>query len=206
MVGGKTKEASACNVQGLIYDGAVLMMSGWERCAKARFSRMMGIPNGAGCRKLFLFISSRASAVNETCFYLASRRVGIIGTVAIESMKSFRAFLLRKRESRPKPLLFAVFRARRGCPFAGGVRLRQKVWADAGWRVYIRPGWCRKRTNAYRRYGGSANGIPRWGCQGGGRSAARATGFQGRPLPYNRRYGSEQAAGDTVAMMPMESK
>lgn len=105
MVGGKTKEASACNVQGLIYDGAVLMMSGWERCAKARFSRMMGIPNGAGCRKLFLFISSRASAVNETCFYLASRRVGIIGTVAIESMQIFRAFLLRKRESRPKPLL-----------------------------------------------------------------------------------------------------
>ena len=142
-------------MQGLIYDGAVLMMSGWERCAKARFSRMMGIPKGAGCRKLFLFISSRASAVNETCFYLASRRVGIIGTVAIESM---------------------------------------------------RPGWCRKQTNAYRRYGGSANGIPRWGCQGGGRSAARATGFQGRPLPYNRRYGSEQAAGDTVAMMPMESK
>ena len=181
------------------------MMSGWERCAKARFSRMMGIPNGAGCRKLFLFISSRASAVNETCFYLASRRVGIIGTVAIESMQIFRAFLLRKRESRPKPLLFAVFRARRGCPFAGGVRLRQKVWADAGWRVYIRPGWCRKRTNAYRRYGGS-NGISKVDCQGGGRSAARATGFQGRPLPYNRRYGSEQAAGDTVAMMPMESK
>ena len=193
-------------MQGLIYDGAVLMMSGWERCAKARFSRMMGIPKGAGCRKLFLFISSRASAVNETCFYLASRRVGIIGTVAIESLQIFRAFLLRKRESRPKPLLFAVFRARRGCPFAGGVRLRQKVWADAGWRVCIRPGWYRKRTNAYRRYGGSANGIPRWGCQGGGRSAARATGFQGRPLPYNRRYGSEQAAGDTVAMMPMESK
>ena len=193
-------------MQGLIYDGAVLMMSGWERGAKARFSRMMGIPKGAGCRKLFLFISSRASAVNETCFYLASRRVGIIGTVAIESLQIFRAFLLRKRESRPKPLLFAVFRARRGCPFAGGVRLRQKVWADAGWRVCIRPGWCRKRTNAYRRYGGSANGIPRWGCQGGGRSAARATGFQGRPLPYNRRYGSEQAAGDTVAMMPMESK
>ncbi len=182
------------------------MMSGWERCAKARFSRMMGIPKGAGCRKLFLLISSRASAVNETCFYLASRRVGIIGTVAIESMQIFRAFLLRKRESHPKPLLFAVFRTRRGCPFAGGVRLRQKVWADVGWRVYIRPGWCRKRTNAYRRYGGSANGIPRWGCQGGGRSAARATGFQGRPLPYNRRYGSEQAAGDTVAMMPMESK
>ena len=122
-------------MQGLIYDGAVLMMSGWERCAKARFSKMMGIPKGAGCRKLFLFISSRASAVNETCFYLASRRVGIIGTVAIESLQIFRAFLLRKRESRPKPLLFAVFRARRGCPFAGGVRLRQKVWADAGWRV-----------------------------------------------------------------------
>ena len=142
------------------------MMSGWERCAKARFSRMMGIPKGAGCRKLFLFISSRASAVNETCFYLASRRVGIIGTVAIESMQIFRAFLLRKRESRPKPLLFAVFRARRGCPFAGGVRLRQKVWADAGWRVCIRPGWCRKRTNAYRRYGGSANGIPRWTAKG----------------------------------------
>ena len=105
-------------------------MSGWERCAKARFSRMMGIPKGAGCRKLFLFISSRASAVNETCFYLASRRVGIIGTVAIESMQIFRAFLLRKRESRPKPLLSAVLRGRRGCPFAGGVRLRQKVWAD----------------------------------------------------------------------------
>ena len=153
-------------MQGLIYDGAVLMMSGWERCAKARFSRMMGIPKGAGCRKLFLFISSRASAVNETCFYLASRRVGIIGTVAIESMQIFRAFLLRKRESRPKPLLFAVFRARRGCPFAGGVRLRQKVWADAGWRVYIGLGWCRKRTNAYGRNGGSANGIPRWTAKG----------------------------------------
>ena len=143
------------------------MMSGWERCAKARFSRMMGIPKGAGCRKLFLFISSRASAVNDTCFYLASRRVGIIGTVAIESMQIFRAFLLRKRESRPKPLLFAVFRARRGCPFAGGVRLRQKVWADAGWRVCIRPGWCRKRTNAYRRYGGSANGISKVGLPRG---------------------------------------
>lgn len=158
-------------MQGLIYDGAVLMMSGWERCAKARFSRMMGIPNGAGCRKFFLSINSRASGVNETCFYLASRRVGIIGTAAfesmylfrMESMQVFRAFLLRKRESRPKPLLFTVFRARRGCPFAGGVRLRQKVWADAGWRVYIRPGWCRKRTNAYRRYGGSANGISKVG-------------------------------------------
>ena len=114
------------------------MMSGWERCAKARFSRMMGIPNGAGCRKFFLSINSRASAVNETCFYLASRRVGIIGTAAfesmylfrMESMQVFRAFLFRKRVSRPKPLLSAVFRARRGCPFAGGVRLRQKVWAD----------------------------------------------------------------------------
>ena len=80
------------------------MMSGWERCAKARFSRMMGIPNGAGCRKFFLSINSRASAVNETCFYLASRRVGIIGTAAfesmylfrMESMQVFRAFLFRK--------------------------------------------------------------------------------------------------------------
>ena len=180
-------------------------MSGWERCAKARFSRMMGIPKGAGCRKLFLFISSRASAVNETCFYLASRRGVSSGPSPLNPCRSLGLFYFG-RESRPKPLLFAVFRARRGCPFAGGVRLRQKVWADVGWRVYIRPGWCRKRTNAYRRYGGSANGIPRWGCQGGGRSAARATGFQGRPPPYNRRYGSEQAAGDTVAMMPMESK
>ena len=131
------------------------------------FLKNDGHPQGAGCRKLFLFISSRASAVNETCFYLASRRVGIIGTVAIESMQIFRAFLLRKRESRPKPLLFAVFRARRGCPFAGGVRLRQKVWADAGWRVCIRPDWCRKRTNAYRRYGGSANGISKVGLPRG---------------------------------------
>ena len=159
-------------MQGLIYDGAVLMMSGWERCAKARFSRMMGIPKGAGCRKLFLFISSRASAVNETCFYLASRRVGIIGTVAIESMQIFRAFLLRKRESRPKPLLFAV-------PETD--ECLSEVW----------------------RFGERYSKVD---CQGGGRSAARATGFQGRPLPYNRRYGSEQAAGDTVAMMPMESK
>ena len=108
-------------------------MSGWERCAKARFSRMMGIPKGAGCRKLFLFISSHASAVNETCFYLASRRVGIIGTVAIESMQIFRAFLLRKRESRPKPLLFAVFRARRGCPFAGGSGKRFGLMWDGGY-------------------------------------------------------------------------
>ena len=192
------------------------MMSGWERCAKARFSRMMGIPNGAGCRKFFLSINSRASAVNETCFYLASRRVGIIGTAAfesmylfrMESMQVFRAFLFRKRVSRPKPLLSAVFRARRGCPFAGGVRLRQKVWAD----LWLDGGYIPVRV-------GAGNGrmpiggiearrtvFPRWGCQGGGRSAARATGFQGRPLPYNRRYGSEQAAGDTVAMMPMESK
>ena len=29
------------------------MMSGWERCAKARFSRMMGIPNGAGTQAVF---------------------------------------------------------------------------------------------------------------------------------------------------------
>lgn len=193
-------------MQGLIYDGAVLMMSGWERCAKARFSRMMGIPKGAGCRKLFLFISSRASAVNETCFYLASRRVGIIGTVAIESMQIFRAFLLRKRESRPKPLLFAVFRARRGCPFAGGVRPGKRfgLMLDGGY-TSVRVG----AGNGRMPIGGMEarrTVFPRWGCQGGGRSAARATGFQGRPLPYNRRYGSEQAAGDTVAMMPMESK
>lgn len=83
------------------------MMSGWERCAKARFSRMMGIPKGAGCRKLFLFISSRASAVNETCFYLASRRVGIIGTVAIESMQIFRAFFFG-RESLARSRCFLL--------------------------------------------------------------------------------------------------
>ena len=152
------------------------MMSGWERCAKARFSRMMGIPNGAGCRKLFLFISSRASAVNETCFYLASRRVGIIGTVAIESMhlsrmesmQIFRAFLLRKRESRPKPLLFAVFRARRGCPFCRRCEAPAKglgLMRDGGY-ASVR-GWCRKRTNAYRRDGGSANGIPKVGLPRG---------------------------------------
>lgn len=103
-------------MQGLIYDGAVLMMSGWERCAKARFSRMMGIPKGAGCRKLFLFISSRVSAVNETCFYLASRRVGIIGTVAIESMQIFRAFLLRKRVS-PEAAAFCCVPGSPGMPF-----------------------------------------------------------------------------------------
>ena len=103
-------------MQGLIYDGAVLMMSGWERCAKARFSRMMGIPKGAGCRKLFLFISSRVSAVNETCFYLASRRVGIIGTVAIESMQIFRAFLLRKRVS-PEAASFCCVPGSPGMPF-----------------------------------------------------------------------------------------
>ena len=152
------------------------MMSGWERCAKARFSRMMGIPNGAGCRKFFLSINSRASAVNETCFYLASRRVGIIGTGAfesmylfrMESMQVFRAFLFRKRVSRPKPLLSAVFRARRGCPFAGGVRLRQKVWAD----LWLDGGYIPVRV-------GAGNGrmpiggiearrtvFPRWGCQG----------------------------------------
>lgn len=192
------------------------MMSGWERCAKARFSRMMGIPNGAGCRKFFLSINSRASAVNETCFYLASRRVGIIGTAAfesmylfrMESMQVFRAFLFRKRVSRPKPLLSAVFRARRGCPFAGGVRLRQKVWADLWLDGGKYPSGLVPETDEClsevlrlgERYfqDGAAKGeaIP----------AARVTGFQGRPLPYNRRYGSEQAAGDTVAMMPMESK
>ena len=142
------------------------MMSGWERCAKARFSRMMGIPKGAGCRKLFLFISSRVSAVNETCFYLASRRVGIIGTVAIESMQIFRAFLLRKRVS-PEAAAFCCVPGSPGMPFCRRCEARQKVWADAGWRVYIRPGWCRKRTNAYRRYGGSANGISKVGLPRG---------------------------------------
>lgn len=153
-------------MQGLIYDGAVLMMSGWERCAKARFSRMMGIPKGAGCRKLFLFISSRASAVNETCFYLASRRVGIIGTVAIESMQIFRAFLLRKRESRPKPAAFCCVPGSPGMPFCRRCEARQKVWADAGWRVYtVRVGAGNGR--AYRRYGGSANGISKVGLPRG---------------------------------------
>ena len=144
-----------------------LMMSGWERCAKARFSRMMGIPNGAGCRKFFLSINSRASAVND-CFDGVPAVVS--GTAAFESMIPsgwnpcrFLGLFISEESARPKPLLSAVFRARRGCPFAGGVRFRQKIWADAGWRVYTRPGWCRKRTNAYRRYGGSANGISKMG-------------------------------------------
>ena len=65
-------------MQGLIYGGSVLMMSGWGEVREARFSKNDGYPQRGGAPNVFLPISNHASAVNETVFHLAFRRMNII--------------------------------------------------------------------------------------------------------------------------------
>lgn len=136
--------------------------------------------------------------------------MGIIRTCTFESHVSFGwnpcrflGFLFRKG-CLAKPLLSAVFRARRGCPFCRGA-MRAPARFSAGWRVYVdlrvgaevRQCTYQEVTEARRTVAGVL-GLP------GVRAVSAALGdrLSRRPLPYNRRCSSRQAAeGHDPAMM-----